>query len=81
MIARVVESALADHVESLARRTTENYIDVTLADLRIGSNVVAINVRNAAADRRAAGEIEFVGGGVDWIVLHCGKHVLHKESK
>jgi hypothetical protein len=74
-ISRVVYGALPDQAEALTGRTPENHIDVGILDCRMFTDVSTVDVCDAATNRSAVREIEFVSGAVDGIVLDRSQHV------
>ena len=70
----IVESALPDHAEALARRTAKNNIDVTFADEGMRTDIAAINIGCVSTDGGTPRKIEFVSCGVYWIVLNGREH-------
>ena len=74
-IARIIESALTDHAEALARTAPENDIDLLIADGRVFPDVITVDIGHAPADRRAVRKVKFVSGAMHGIVFHEGGDV------
>jgi hypothetical protein len=74
-IARIVDSALPDHAESLTWRTAKDDIYRGVAYPGLASDVSGVDVRNAAANGCAPREIELVNGSVNRVVLDGGGHI------
>ncbi len=64
-IARIIQSALADHREPLAWRASENDIDIASADARHRPYLIAGEIDYAATDRRALWKVELVYCSMD----------------
>ena len=69
VVAWIVESALADHAEPLTWSAAENHINVGFTDFGMRADVVAADIGNTPADRRAIREVVFMRGGVDRVVF------------
>ncbi|MCY1246633.1 hypothetical protein D9M72_598850 [compost metagenome] len=70
LITRVVQGALANHREALAWSTTEDHVDLSIAQARHATNIVTGDVGNARTYGSAARKIEFMGRAVDRIDFH-----------
>lgn len=69
-ISRIVQSAFADHAESLARSPAEHYINPLIVNSRVLANIDAIDLSDATTDRGRRRKVELVGRGVDRVVLN-----------
>jgi hypothetical protein len=72
MVAGIVESAFPDHAESLTRGAPENHVDVLFPNLGSSADVVSADVGNTTADYGAIGEIIFMRGGMNRVILDRG---------
>ena len=67
LIVRIVQRALSDQGKTLARRATENHINLGIDEIRAASNIVASDVYNTATNRPCLREVVLVSGTVNWI--------------
>jgi hypothetical protein len=74
-ISGIVEGPLPDHAEPLARRTAKDHIYRGVSDPGHAANVRGVDVRDAATNGCAGGEIELVHGPVDRIVFDGGGYI------
>src|ERR1700723_2001487 len=71
-VARIVERAVTNHRESLARSSAEHRIDARVAEIGGVANFSARYFRSVGANRRAARKIELVNGRMDRIDFDRG---------
>jgi hypothetical protein len=74
-ISWVVESAFADHAESLTGRAAEYNVHGTIADTGTVADILAVYVGYASADRGAAGKVKLVSRAMNGVVFDGGGHI------
>lgn len=67
LVARIVQRTLSDQGKTLARRATENHINLGIDEIRAASNIVVSDVYNTATNRPCLREVVLVSGTVNWI--------------
>src|SRR5271170_1816541 len=74
-VSGIIECSVTDEAEALTRCSSNDCGNVRLTDPGLCSDVVPVDVRHAATDRRAIGKVELMGCTVDGIVLDDGTNL------